>query len=325
MLLPETFAAALAMMLGSMICWGSWTNLWRLARRWRIEFFHYDWAWGMFLAAALAALTGGLLFGRPHFLDNLRAAGGDAMAWAMAGGACLNVGNFLLMAGIARVGMTVAFPVAVGLSLVVSTVLSYLVHPLGDPLLLAAGVTLVFCAVMTNGLVYRSAGAGKPGGAGGLAMCVAAGILFSMCGPMVAKALTAARPLAPYGAGLLYSIGSLAATAPLVAWLWRRPLDGVPLALANYRAGTLRDHAAGLAGGAVWGAGMMFNFLAAGMAGMAVSGAIGQANPLVAAAWGIFVWREFRGAKPRTVALLALMIALYSAGLLLLALSFRDV
>lgn len=325
MLLPETFAAALAMMLGSMICWGSWTNFSRLARRWRVEFFHHDWAWGMFLAAAAAALTGGLFFGRPNSLDNLRAAGGDAMAWAVAGGACLNVGNFLLVAGIARVGMTVAFPVAVGLSLVLSTVLSYVVHPLGDPLLLAAGVALVFGAVLTNALAYRSAGAGKPGGAGGLAMCVAAGILFGMCGPMVAKALNAARPLAPYGAGVLYSLGSLAATLPLLAWLWRRPIGGTPLSISDYRAGTLREHVAGLAGGAVWGAGMVLNFLAAGMAGMAVSGAIGQANPLVAAAWGIFVWREFRGATPRTIALLALMIALYSAGLLLLALSFRHV
>ncbi len=325
MLLPETFAAALAMMLGSTFCWGSWTNLSRLARRWRVEFFHHDWAWGMFLAAVAAALTAGLFFGRPNFLDNLSAAGGDAIAWALAGGACLNVGNFLLVAGIARVGMTVAFPVAVGLSLVVGTVLSYLVHPLGDPLLLAAGVTLVFSAVITNALVYRAAGAGKPGGKGGLGICLAAGILFSICGPMVAKALNAARPLAPYGAGLLYSIGSLAATAPLLALLWRRPLGDAPLTISDYRAGTLRDHAAGLAGGAIWGIGMMLNFLAAGMAGMAVSGAVGQANPLVAAAWGIFVWREFRGAKSGTVALLALMIALYSGGLVLLALSFRNV
>jgi glucose uptake protein len=68
---------------------------------------------------------------------------------------------------------------------------------------------------------------------------------------------------------------------------------------------------------------MVLTFLAASFAGMALAGAVSQANPLVAALWGIFVWKEFRGAPRRTLRLLALMIALYGAGLLLLALSFR--
>jgi glucose uptake protein len=326
MLLPETFPAALAMMLVSMACWGSWTNAWRLARRWRLEFFHCDYAIGVMLAAAAAALTAGMLFGQPDFLDNLRTASPAAMGYAVAGGACLNIGNFLLMAAIARVGMTVAFPVAVGFSLVVGTVLSYLVHPLGDPALLGGGVAMVFCAVLVNSLVYRSASAGKQHGRGGLAMCLAAGVLFSLCGPLVAKALTAPDPVAPYGAAVLYAGGSLLITAPLFVWLLRRPIEGKgPLALAGYLGGSARNHLAGLAGGVVWGSGMVLNFIAAGLAGMAVAGAIGQANPLVAAAWGIFVWREFRGAPRRTHALLALMIALYSGGLALLSLSFRNV
>ena len=324
MLLPETFPAALAMMLISMVCWGSWTNTWRLARRWHIEFFHCDYAVGVMLAGAVAALTAGTLFGAPTFFDDLRAAGGDAMAWAAVGGACLNLGNLLLLAGIARVGMTVAFPVAVGFALVVGTVLSYLVHPKGDPALLAGGVALVFLAVLVNSLVYRSTQASrKAHAAGGLALCFASGVLFSLCGPMVAKALTAPRPLAAYGVSVLYAAGSLVVTAPLLVYLLRRPIEGGPLALGDYLGGSARNHLAGLAGGLVWGTGMVMNFIAAGLAGMAVSGAVGQANPLVAAAWGIFVWREFRGAPARTQALLALMIALYSGGLVLLSLSFK--
>lgn len=323
MLLPETFAAALAMMLVSMVCWGSWPNTWRLARDWRLEFFHCDYALGVMLAATVAALTVGMLFGPPDFLENLRTADGVAMAWATVAGACLNLGNFLLMAGIARVGMTVAFPVAVGFSLVVGTVLSYLVHPLGDPALLAAGVALVFLAVLANSLVYRSVGAAKAQGGGGLAMCLASGVLFSICGPMVAKALTAPHPVAPYGAALLYAAGSLLVTVPLLAWLLRNPIGGGRLRFRDYVHGGTRNHLAGVAGGLVWGSGMVTSFIAAGLAGMAVAGAVGQANPLVAAAWGIFVWHEFRGATRRTHALLALMIGLYTAGLALLSLSFR--
>lgn len=325
MILPTTFPVALAMMLATMVCWGSWTNTSRLARKWRIEFYHCDFTIGVFLAGALAVLTGGMLFRSPDFLDNLRSADGIAVACAAIGGASLCLGDFLLMAGIARVGMTVAFPVSVGFALVVSTVLSYLIQPLGDAVLLGAGVALVFCAVLTNSLAYRSTGATRKAGAprGGLAMCFAAGVLFSISGPLVAKALAPPRPVSPYGAALLYASGCLAAVVPLMLYLTRRPLGGVPLLWKQYRAGSVREHAAGFLGGTIWGAGMVFNFLSAGLAGMAVAGAVGQANPLVAAIWGIFVWREFRGAAGRTLALLALMIALYSAGLVLLGFSFR--
>ena len=307
MLEAASFPVALAMMLGAMVCWGSWTNTYRLARAWPVGFFHADYALGVFLAGALAGAGS---------LDNLRAAGSDAWFYALSGGAALNIGNYLLMAAIPRVGMTVAFPVSVGFALVVSTVLSYLVTPLGDPLLLSGGVALVFCAVLTNSLVYRSAGAKSAGsGRGGLAMCFAAGVLFSICGPLVAKALAAPRPLRPAAAALLYGSGGLVAAVPLILFLVPRPLE--------YFRGSHRNHAAGVAGGAIWGAGMVMAFLAAGLVGMAISGAIGQANPLVAAAWGIFVWHEFRGARRRTHLLLALMIALYASGLALLALSFQ--
>jgi glucose uptake protein len=203
-------------------------------------------------------------------------------------------------------------------------VLSYAIRPLGDPVLLGVGVALVFCAVVTNSFVYRSAGPRKGGGSrGGLAMCFAAGVLYSMCGPLVAKALAPPRPVGSYGAALLYGAGCLVATGPLLLYLARRPLGGVPLLWKEYAGGSVREHVAGLAGGLIWGAGMVLNFLAAGLAGMAVAGAVGQANPLVAALWGIVVWREFRGASRRTMGLLALMVGLYSAGLVVLGLSFR--
>lgn len=293
----------LAMMLAAMVCWGSWTNTYRLARAWRLELFHLDYSIGVLLAALIAAPLGGAAD-----------AGPAAVLYTFAGGAALNAGNYLLMAGIARVGMTVAFPVSVGFSLVVSTVLSYLVNPMGDAALLAAGVALVFCAVVVNAWAYRSMARGKTGGGrGGLAMCFAAGVLFSICGPLVAKAL--ALGMAPLATAVVYGAGSLAAAVPLVSFVFR----GWP---REYAAGGMRNHAAGVAGGLIWGAGMVLTFLAAHRAGMAVAGAVGQANPLVAAAWGIFVWKKFRGASARTVWLLALMIALYGAGLALLAWSF---
>ncbi len=323
MLLPESFSAALVLMLFSVACWGSWPNTYRLSRGWRLEFYHFDHPMGVVLVATLVAVTLGRAFGGPTFLDDLREAQAVPLVCAAIGGMCLNIGNFLLMAGVARVGMAIAFPVSVGFALVVSTVLSYWIHPVGDPVLLGGGVALVFCAVLTNSLVSRADGArGRTGSRTGLAMCLVSGMLFSAAGPLVAKALAPPRPLAPYGTALVYALGALAATVPLLLVLKRRPLGGMPLRAEEYAAGSVRNHVSGLLGGTIWGAGMVASFVAAGYVGMAVAGAVGQANPLVAALWGIVVWKEFRGASRRTHMLLALMIALYSAGLLLLGLSF---
>lgn len=309
MLLPASFSAALALMLLSMVCWGSWPNAYRLAPRRALEFRHFDFSIGLLVAALIALVVGNAGVG-------LRSADPIAFVAAAAGGVVVNIGNYLLMAGVARVGLAIAFPVSVGSSLVVSALLSYLVRPLGDPLLLGAGVALVFAAVMTNSLAYRCMGARSRGDShGGLPMCFGAAVFFSVSGPLVAKALTTPRPLDPYAVSLVYAAGSMLAAVLVVQFVGRPPWAG-------YVSRSVRDHAAGLTGGLIWGCGMVLNFLAAGMVGMAVAGAIGQANPLVAALWGIFVWREFRGASRRVHLLLAVMIVLYAAGLVLVGESF---
>lgn len=317
-MLPSSYSAALAMMLLCMVAWGSWTNMYRLARKWRLEFFHVDWALGLFFIAVVASTFSAL-----PFTADAGSASGLAILCAVTGGAVLNLGNFLLMVGIGRVGMAVAFPVSVGFALVVSTLLSYSINPLGNAALLTVGVALVFCAVLANSLAYRlrSAGTGSRSW-GGLVMCFVAGVLFSMAGPLVAKALSTVRPLTPYGVAVLYAAGSLLITLPLFLYMVWKPVDGPPFSLRDYLNGSVRNHLTGFAGGLIWGAGMVMGFLAAGLVGMALSGAIGQANPLVAAIWGVLVWREFRGAPPRAGAALAVTILLYTAGLVVLARSF---
>jgi glucose uptake protein len=150
-----------------------------------------------------------------------------------------------------------------------------------------------------------------------------AGVLFSIAGPLIARAMVPPRPLAGYGAAVLYAFGCAAATGPLLVYAALRRRDPTPLSIENYGRGSARDHAAGLLGGLVYGVGAVFVLLAAGLAGMAAAGAVGQANPLVAALWGIVVWKEFRGATRRTWLLVTLMLALYTAGLVLLGLSLR--
>ena len=68
-------------------------------------------------------------------------------------------------------------------------------------------------------------------------------------------------------------------------------------------------------GGAIWCLGTALSYITAEKAGPAVSYALGQGAPMVAALWGVFIWKEFKGAKKGTGALLAAMFVLFVAGL----------
>lgn len=325
MFLPASFAVALSMMVLGMIFWGSWPNTYKLTRDWRFELFYWDYAVGIFLTSILLGATFGTFFGSTTFLENLATADRSALFYSFAAGVVWNCGNILLVAGLALVGMAVAFPVAIGLALVVGVIGSYLVMPQGNALLLFLGVAWVFLAVLLNSLAYRSAAASRAKASrGGLWICLLAGILFSGFGPLVGKALSAPNPLGPYGVTFLFTFGALVSTFPLNAYFMRRPVEGAPVSWANYRQGSWGAHAAGLLGGLVWGLGTTLTFTAADMVGIALAYAIGQANPLVAALWGVFVWREFKGAPKKSQVLLAVMFLLYLSGLVFLAASFES-
>jgi glucose uptake protein len=317
MFLPGSYAVALVMMLFGMFCWGSWPNTYKLTRGWRFELFYWDYAVAIFLTALLVGLTLGTFFGRETFWQNLISADRGAVLYACVAGALWNVGNILLVAGVASVGLAVAFPVSIGMALVVGVLGSYLVAPRGNP-------GLLFSGVIVNSLAHRSAAASREAvSRSGLWLCFASGVFFSSFGPLVAKALTAAHPLAPYGLNVLFTFGALLTTVPLMTYFMRHPFSGNAVSLADYRRGTGKEHLAGLFGGFVWGLGTTFTFVPMTTVGTALAYAIGQSNPLVAALWGVFIWHEFRGAPRRSHVLLAVMFVLYVAGLLLLTISFR--
>jgi len=66
------------------------------------------------------------------------------------------VTNLLLVAAIEIVGMAVAFPVGIGLALIVGALSSYVVDPQGSPLLLFGGIALVTIAIICDSLAYRA-------------------------------------------------------------------------------------------------------------------------------------------------------------------------
>ena len=321
MYLPETFTIALLMMLTSMICWGSWANTYKLTRGYRFELFYWDYAFGIVLASLVLALTlGSFGSGGDSFLANLRTADTINIVYAVLAGIVFNVANLLLVAGIEMAGLAIAFPIAIGVALIEGVALSYAIQPTGNALLLALGIGLAVVAVILDGMAYAGLETtGRPTSRKSIGLCLVSGLLMGLFAPLVTRALTVGQPLGPYTIAVCFTLGALLCCVPVNTYFMRRPLAGSPVTFADYATAPWREHAFGLFGGVVWGIGGVFNFVAASMVGVAISYAIGQAAPMVAAAWGVFVWKEFRGAPRRSAIYLAAMFVCYLLAITVIA------
>ncbi len=324
MFLPETYQAALILMLLSMLCWGSWANTLKLCPGYRFQLFYWDYAIGVLLGSIVLGLTlgsHGSSAGTTYLADLVQTAP-RAIYLAFWGGVIFNIANLLLVAAIEVAGLAVAFPVGIGLALVVGSVWSYVVNPKANPILLFGGVALVVLAIILDAAAYRSREKGsKAASTRGIVLCLVAGVLMGSFYPLVAQAMTTTADHAgsgPYATATFFALGVLISTIPANLILMMKPLDGQPpVAMSGYWSALLRWHVAGLLGGMIWCAGAVFNFLGSGAhkVGPAVSYSIGQGATMVSAAWGVFVWKEFAGAPPRARLLLGLMFFFFLIGL----------
>ena len=316
---PDSYAIALVMMVTTMICWGSWANMMKLVPNWPFQLFYWDYVLGVLLVSLLLGLTLGSTGGPAAMIANLRQADMTSILYALAGGAVFNIANLLLVAAISIAGLAVAFPVGIGLALVVGVLLNYAIAPAGNPLLLFGGVALVLAAIAVDALAYRTRGSdGSHNVARGLKLAIACGLLMGIFYPLVTKSSARPTGLGPYSVSFVFSVGVLISALVFNTYLMRRPITAdAPCGFAQYLATTPRTHIVGIVGGAIWGTGMTFSLVAGTThyVGPAVSYAIGQGATMVSAAWGVFVWREFATAPGSARKLLALMFALFLIGL----------
>ncbi len=325
MFIPQTYSVALFMMILSMFCWGSWANTQKLCKNWRFELFYWDYVGGILIISVLAGMTLGRIDATSpdSFFQNLSAADTRHLAYAILGGIIFNVGNILLVAAIQIAGLAVAFPIGIGLALVIGSVLNYIVTPKGNPLLLFGGIALVCLAIVLDALAYRKISKDLKITTKGIVLSVMSGVFIGLFYPLIAKALTSENHLGPYTVMLIFAVGILVCTIPLNAVLMKRPVSGPPVEMSAYFAGSGSLHFTGILGGTIWGIGTISNFVAsyAQMVGPAASYALGQGATMVSAIWGIFVWKEFRGAGPEARRLLALMFVFFILGLACIALA----
>lgn len=320
MFLPTTYFGALILMLLSMVCWGSWANTLKLCPGFRFQLLYWDYAIGLGLGAVALGLTAGSFGVAGHpFLVAVRLTPVSAMVWAACGGAVFNVANLLLVAAIDVAGLAVAFPIGIGLALVVGAVSSYFVNPAGNPLLLFGGVALVAVAIVLDAAAYRRRESDAPAATTrGIVISLVAGMLMGSFYPLVAHAMTAQPQSGPYAVAFFFAIGVLVSTVPANLVLMERPLDGKPpVDGADYWKASAGWHLAGVLGGAIWCVGAVSNFVAsvAHLVGPAVSYSIGQGATMVSACWGVFVWHEFAGAPRTARVLLVFMFLFFAAGL----------
>ena len=328
MTVVESYALAVAMCVVTMFCWGSWANTQKLAsKEWRFELFYWDYAIGVLLLALVLAFTLGSTgtAGR-SFLDDLAQADSGSLWSAFIGGVVFNLSNILLVAAIDIAGMSVAFPIGVGLALVLGVVTNYLATPVGNPVLLFLGVAFVVAAILLSAVAYsRLPTQGQRTTGKGIMLSVVAGLLMGFFYRFVAASMSTdfinlePGKLSPYTAIVMFSVGLLASNFLWNTIVMKRPFVGEPVSFADYFSkGTPKLHMIGILGGLIWNLGMSLSIIAAGAAGFAISYGLGQGATLVAAWWGVFIWKEFRTAPPGTSPLLALMFAAFVIGLSLI-------
>jgi glucose uptake protein len=330
MFVVQSYPLAVLFCVLTMLCWGSWANTRKLARKdWRFELFYWDYAVGVLILTLVLGLTLGSAGSEGRsFIADLSQASGASIGSALLGGAIFNLANILLVAAIDIAGMAVAFPVGIGLALIIGVIQNYLAAPVGDVGLLSAGVALVVLAIILDAVAYRR----LPGGTGGvstkgLVLSVACGIFMGVFYRFVAAAMYAdpATPdsgkMGPYAAVFVFAVGIFLSNFVWNTLVMKKPFVGAPVRFAQYFEGDFKTHLTGILGGVIWGLGMSFNLLASGRAGFAISYGLGQGATMVAAFWGVFIWKEFRAAPAGTSKLLAAMFACFLTGLALIVLA----
>ena len=326
MFIVNSYSLAVIFCVITMLCWGSWGNTQKLAgKTWRYELFYWDYVIGILLFSILLGFTLGSTgdAGR-SFVEDLRQISAENYLSAFVGGVIFNLSNILLSASVSMAGLTVAFPLGVGIALVLGVFVNYFGDPKGNPATLFIGVALVVLAI-----VFNAVAAGKTNRKGGgstnkkgIVIAIIAGVLMSSFYRFVAVAMDlnnfnspTPEMATPYSAFFIFAVGIFISNFIINTIVMKKPFAGTPVSYREYFQGRFGTHMVGVLGGVIWGLGTALSYIAAGKAGAAISYALGQGAPMIAALWGIFIWKEFKGSSRTVNILLACMFVLFISGL----------
>lgn len=329
MFLVESYPLAVALCVVTMLCWGSWANTQKMAsKNWGFPLFYWDYTLGVIILTLIFGLTMGSIGENGQaFIPNLTNASMNAILLALLGGVIFNIANLLLVAAIEIAGMAIAFPIGIGIALVLGVIVNYVATPEGDPFWLFLGVGLITIAIILDAIAYKKISTGGAT-AKGIIISMAAGILMGFFYRFVAASMSedfinlTPGKLTPYTAVFIFSIGIFLSNFLFNSFFMYKPVSGEKVSYKDYfKKGNPRLHFIGILGGIIWCIGMLLNMIAAGEAGFAISYGLGQGATMIAAIWGVFIWKEFKNAPKGTNPLIALMFLFFITGLVLIILA----
>ncbi|MDN3205038.1 multidrug DMT transporter permease [Algoriphagus sediminis] len=331
MFIPESYGLAVVLCVITMICWGSWANTQKLASKsWPFPLFYWDYALGIVILSLIFGLTlGSMGEGGRSFLTDLGQADSESIISALIAGIIFNLANLLIVAAIDIAGMAVAFPVGIGIALVLGVLVNYMAEPIGDPVILFLGVGLVVIAIIIDAVAYGKLSQGKSQTpTKGILLSIAGGVLMGFFYRFVAASISTdfAQPeeglMTPYSAVFVFSIGIFVSNFLWNTFFMYKPLQGNSTTYSDYfKLGNPKLHLVGILGGIIWCIGMSLSVISGEKAGFAISYGLGQGATMVAAAWGVFVWKEFKDGPKGTNTLVRLMFLFFIAGLALIIIS----
>jgi len=242
------------------------------------------------------------------------------------------------------VGMAIAFPAGIGVSLVIGTCVNYFTQTNESKAgFLFGGLGLACIAIICNSLAFKFRGKQieqkdplikespkslpkhKPVSLyKGIMLCAICGLLMGSWSPLVSESmkLPIEEALSPYTSFFFYCLSVLITTFPICYLSSKKPLVGEPFKPSKeYFLGGWKWHLLAILGGVLWSAGTLFNIIGSRKLGFAAGYAIGQTSPLIAALWGVFLWKEFENPSGSVVTMLLLTFLCYGGAIGLISLS----
>ncbi len=325
MYIISSYSIAVLFCVITMLCWGSWANTQKLSsQKWSFQLFYWDYSFGILLVTLLLAFTMGSWGNEGRsFITDLNQADSKSLNSALLGGVIFNFANLLLVIAIDVAGMAIAFPIGIGIALVLGVITNYMDNPAGNPIILFLGVSFVALAIVLDAIAYKNIlekGTQTP--LKGILISVLAGIAMGFFYKYVAQSMASnfvtpeVGKLTPYTALVVFSVGLLLSNFVFNTINMYKPITGQSVTYKDYfTLGTPKLHFIGLLGGIIWGIGMSFSIIASEQAGPAIAYGLGQGATMVAAFWGVFIWKEFKDLPAAKNWLISLMFVCFILGL----------
>jgi glucose uptake protein len=336
MILPANYTTTLIMLILGMLCFGSWAITYKSAGpRWRFELYYFDFAIGMIVAATIIALTlGSMGFDGFSFTDDLRLAGKRQELLGFAAGSVFNLGNMLLVGGLSLAEMSVVFPIAMGIAMIVGLFVNYLTSDV-DRFLMFGGAAVMAVAVIIAAILWgehasarlmEAVKAGKTKTTKkeiswkGVILSIIGGILLGSFFPLIVQGRSGENGLGPYSIGWVFAAGVLFSTFVFNVFFMNLPVQGKPIDMSEFFRAKVQQHLKGVLGGILMYLAVISAFVAARAEGKAhvqpfISYGLSQIGIVLAVLWGILRWKEFSDASAKVKGELAMMLVLLIVGI----------